>query len=256
MGSFDSQIKAKQDLFGAALAEATSLAFELDEVHFGEVSKEITGVSAGAPFRETYQPERAIKGDWSCDVTYGLMAGLAPNNAAVMILQLLGAGLISKESAQKQLPFDVDPVDMTTAIAQERARDSLLEGVAALAQSVPAAAQMGQDPLVIVKQLGAFLKALKNGDEIEEAAIMAFTPPEPTPEEQAAMEQEQAMTEALGGALGGLPPGMGPDGLMDGVAPGQAGMAPGGLPDIASMAASFRGGQADLGASVVRRRAI
>lgn len=269
MGSFDSQIKAAQDQFGHALAEATTIAFEMDEQLFGSMSKTIEGVSAGAPFRETYTASKAIGGEYSCDVTYGMLAGLAPNNAAVLMLQLLGAGLVSRESVQKQLPFDVDPVEMTSAITVERARDAMLEGVAALAQSIPAAAQVGQDPLEIVRQLSKFLQRVRGGSSVEDAAEAAFTPPEPT-EEEMQMQAEQEMMQGLGGMGGapggqpgmpGLPPGMGPDGLMSGVAPGQAGMPPGGLPDIANMVASFRGrgnagGSAEMSASVQRRRAI
>lgn len=254
MGSFDSQIKAAQDQFGHALAEATSLAFEMDECLFGAQSKTIAGVSAGAPFRETYSADKAIAGDYTCDVSYGMLAGLAPNNAAVMMLQLLGAELVSKEAVMKQLPFDVDPVEMSAAIAVERAREALLQGVAGLAQSIPAAAQVGQDPLMIVHQLGVFLKKVRAGASVEDATEAAFTPPPPSPEQQAAMAAQAA--GAPGGGGGGLPPGMGPDGTMSGVAPGQQGMAPGGLPDLSNMVASFSRGQADMSASVSRRRAV
>lgn len=253
MGSFDSQIKAAQDQFGHALAEATSLAFEMDEKLFGKMSKTIAGVSAGAPFRETYRADKAIGGDYNCDVTYGFLAGLAPNNAAVLMLQLLGAGLVSKESVQKQLPFDVDPVEMSSAITVERAREAILQGVAGLAQSIPAAAQAGQDPLAITRQLGVFSKKIRGGASVEDAAEAAFTPPPPTPEEQA----QQAAMAAMGGPGGsGLPPGLDPSGRMSGVAPGQAGMAPGGMPDLSNMVASFSQGRADLSASVSRRRAV
>lgn len=251
MGSYDMLIKSAQDQLGEALAGATSIAFEMDEKVFGDVSKKIEGVSAGAPYSMTYKAKDAINGDYTADVTYGLMAGLAPNNAVVMSLQLLGAGLVSKEMVQKNLPFDVDTMSMGQAITIERGRDAILEGVAALAQSIPAAAQMGQDPAMIVGQLAAFLGAIRKGDDIEDAAMKAFAPP-PAPK-GAELEGDEAL---MAGQAGGLPPGMGPDGMMQGVAPGQAGMAPGGMPDVANMIASFRGQKAELGASVQTRRAI
>jgi hypothetical protein len=253
MGSFDSMISTAQTQLGDALAEATSIAFEMDEKCFGGVSKKIVGISAGAPYELTYDPAKAINGAYECEVTYGLMAGLAPNNAVVMMLQLLGAGLVSKESVQRQLPFDVDPIEMNRAITMERGRDAMLEGIAAYAQSIPAQAAQGMDPRMAVQQIATFIEKVAAGDAVERAALAAFTPPEPTPEEQAAAEAEAAM---LGGGGPGLPPGLGPDGLMAGVAPGQAGMAPGGLPDVASMIASFRGGRPELSASVQTRRAI
>jgi hypothetical protein len=251
MGSFDMLIKSAQDQIGEALSGATSLAFEMDEKVFGDISKEIIGVSAGAPYKLTYKAKDAIAGDYSCEVTYGLMAGLAPNNATVLALQLLGAGLISKESVQKQLPFDVDPVQMGQAITLERTRDAVLEGIAALAQSIPAAAQAGQDPMMIVNQIVLFANAVSKGHDVEDAALAAFTP-QAAPKGQP-LEGDAALQAAAGG---GMPPGLGPDGLMTGVAPGQAGMPPGGMPDVANMIASFRGGRAEMGASVQTRRAI
>lgn len=252
MGSFDMQIKTAQDQFGEALSEATSIAFEMDCKAFGQMRKTIYGVSAGAPYKESYEPMAAIGEDYTCDVTYGFAAGLAPNNAVVMMLQLLGAGLVSKESVQKQLPFDVDPVQMGSAIAMERGRDAILEGVAALAQSIPAAAQMGQDPMMIVGQLATFLDKLRGGDDIEHAALAAFKPPEPAP----GLQGDAALAADAAAAGGGLPPGMGPSGLMSNVAPGQAGMAPGGMPDLLSLAAGFRGGGPEMGATVLNKRAI
>lgn len=253
MGSFDSMISIAQTQFGDALAEATSIAFEMDEKVFGGSSKKIVGVSAGAPYEISYDPAKTINGSYECETTYGLMAGLAPNNAVVMMLQLLGAGLVSKESVQRQLPFDVDPIEMGRAITMERGRDAMLEGIAAYAQSIPAQAAQGMDPRMAVQQIATFISEVRKGTSVEDSALVAFTPPEPSPEEQAAAE-----TAALGGGPGGmgLPPGMGPDGLMGGVAPGQAGMAPGGLPDVSSMVASFRQGKAELSGAVQTRRAI
>ncbi len=254
MGGFDMMIKSAQDQLGEALGGATSLAFEMDDKLFGDVSKEIIGVSASAPYKLRYTPKNALGGDYSCETTYGLAAGLAPNNAVVLMLQLLGAGLISKESVQKQLPFDVNSVEMSQAITMERARDAILEGVAALAQSIPAAAQMGQDPAMIVSQLAAFLSAVRKGKDIEDAALKAFAPPEAPQGRGPAGDEMLAAEAAAGGA--GLGGGMGPDGLMQGVAPGQAGMAPGGQPSVMDMVASFSRGKSDMGAAVRSRQAI
>jgi hypothetical protein len=46
-------------------------------------------------------------------------------------------------------------------------------------------------------------------------------------------------------------------GLLQGVAPGQAGMGPGGRPDLQGLIARIGGdGNAEMGASVMRRKAI
>ena len=245
MGGFDMLIKSAQDQLGEALAGATSLAFEMDEKLFGDVQKEIIGISAGAPYKEKYTPKRAIGGDYSVECTYGLAAGLAPNNAVVLMLQLLGAGLISKESVQKQLPFDVNSVEMAQAIAMERARDAILEGMAGYAQSIPAQAAQGMNPAMAITQLATFLTSVRKGKDIEEAALEAFAPPEPPPGQGPEGDQ---MLAAEAAAQQAGPPGMG------GAPAGPEG--PQALPDVASMVAAFRGGRADLSASVKRNQLI
>jgi hypothetical protein len=243
MGSFDMLIKTAQDQFGDGLREATSLAFEMDEKLWPSEEKSISGISAGAPYALKYRPEKAIGGDYSCEVTYGLAAGLAPNNAVVLMLQLLGAGLVSKESVQKQLPFDVDPLEMNQAITLEQGRAAILAGVQSYAQSIPAMAAQGMDPMQALTQISTFMKEVRNGKDIEAAALKAFTPPEPSPEELAAQEQAAAM--AAGGGPGG--------GLVPGAVPGATPAGAEGVPqDIASMVASFRGGRAEMGAAVKR----
>ncbi len=247
MGGFDTLIKSAQDQLGAALGEATSIAFMMDEKMFGDVQKRIIGTSAGAgaPYDVKYTAKNAIKGDYSCETTYGLLAGLAPNNAVILALQLLGAGLISKEMVQKNLPFDVDTTAMAQAITIERTRDAILEGVSALSQTIPSAAQMGQDPRMVVSQMAAFVAAVGKGESIEDAALKAFAPPEPPPGAPAP-EGDQMLAEAAAaqGAMGG---GMAPPGMDQG---------PQALPDIMSMMNSFRGGKAEMSVSQKRNTLI
>jgi hypothetical protein len=91
------------------------------------------------------------------------------------------------------------------------------------------------------------------------AALEAFTPPEPDPSEI------PPSGPGMPGDAGAVPPGgpgdpgmaMGPGGLLRGVAPGQAGMPPGGLPTILNTAASLRGdqGRPEMSATILRRRA-
>lgn len=242
MGGFDMLIKSAQDQMGEALSGATALAFEMDEKLFGDVSKEIIGISAGAPYKLTYKAAEAIAGDYSCETTYGLAAGLAPNNAVVLLLQLLGAQLVSKEAVMNQMPFDINSVEMMQAITMERARDAILEGVSQLATSIPAAAQMGQDPAMIVAQLATFLEAIRKGKPVEDAALKAFTPPEQA--KAPAPEGDAGLAAGLEGAPGGGMPAV----------PGQEQQF---VPsDIMSMVSSFRGGRPDMGASVKRNVGI
>jgi len=242
MGSFDMLIKSAQDQFGEGLREATSIAFEMDEKYWGGMSKNIEGISAGAPYEITYRPDRDIAGAYDAEVSYGLAAGLAPNNAVVMMLQLLGAKLISKEAVQKQLPFDVDPIEMNTAITMESGREAILAGIMGYAQAIPQMAAQGADPSMPLQQISSFLDAVRKGTDIEAAALKAFTPPQPSPQDQAAAAAQQGAPGAPGpgGPVGGPPAGGGLQLPQQQAAP----------PNLMQMVAQMRGGQAQLNGSV------
>ncbi len=76
MGAFDTQIKSAQAIFASALREVISICFEVDEKVFPG-SKTIRGVDSGSPYEITYEPSKDIKGDYSADVRYGMLAGSA-----------------------------------------------------------------------------------------------------------------------------------------------------------------------------------
>ena len=81
MGGFD---RSRQPvIIGEALQDAIAMAFELDEKLWGDQKKNIHGVENGQPYTLTYVPSREIRGDYTVDVEYGLMAGLDPNRALV-----------------------------------------------------------------------------------------------------------------------------------------------------------------------------
>ena len=77
MGAFDTQVKSAQAIFASALRDVISVCFEVDERLF-PVEKTIRGVDSGAPYEITYSPRKDIKGDFSADVRYGMLAGLNP----------------------------------------------------------------------------------------------------------------------------------------------------------------------------------
>ena len=106
MGAFDTQIKSAQAVFASALRDVISICFEVDEKIYPD-EKTIRGVDAGSPYEITYKPNKDIKGDYSADVRYGMLAGLNPAQGLIFMLQALGAGLISKDMAMRELPFGV-----------------------------------------------------------------------------------------------------------------------------------------------------
>jgi hypothetical protein len=249
MGAFDTQIKTYQVAAQVALQNVMRLCFKMDTVYWPGVERTIRGRSQGAPYEVAYKPSRDIRGDYSCDVSYGFAAGLDPNRAVVMMLQLRAERLFSRDFMARQLPFGYDVTSELAKVQVEDGREALLQSMYALAQSIPAMAQMGLDPAATVHQLSAVIKGIQKGRAVEDIVSEVFAPPEPPP---TAEPSEGAPVDATTGGLGG---GLTPSGLMGGVPAGQAGMAPGGRPDLSVMLAGLTaGGAPQMSASTMRRR--
>jgi hypothetical protein len=254
LGGFDTQVKTAQLMFEQALEQVLSLMLRADEAWFGNVKKTVRGTANGTRFEESYIPSKDIGGDYTVDVTYGFAAGMDPNRALVFMLQLRGDNLISRDTVQRQLPFDVDVVQMQQSIDIEDTRDALKQAVFGLGQAIPALAAQVADPqqvMGVIEKLAGVIKERERGVTIEDAVAKLFAPPpppEPTPEQLAA--------GGVGGA-GADVEGLGADGLPEGVAAGQAGLPPGGRPDLQVLLAGLSSsGKPTLASSVNRRLPI
>jgi hypothetical protein len=261
MSGFDTQVRTGQAMFAASLTKLMRLAFMVDESLFTDEVKTLRGNSDGTPYEIKYRPDRDIKGDYTVDVQYGLMAGLDPNKALVFGLQARGDRLISRDFLRRQMPFALNANEEEQRVDIEEMRDALKQAVAGYAQAIPVLAQNGQDPGDILSRLSQIIIGRQKGRAIEDVISEAFAPeeePEPGVEAEGMSPEEEMMA----GAPGELPPGEGGEGLeglsssglMRGVAPGQAGMAAGGRPDLQMLLAGIgRGGEANLQANVSRR---
>jgi hypothetical protein len=251
LGGFDSQIKTAQLAFKVGFQDALRLCFKMDEKLWPNTRKEVSGQFAGSPYQVTYTPAKDINGNHSIDVSYGFAAGMDPNRAVVMMLQLRAEKLFSRDYMARQLPFDYDVGEEFTKISVEDAREAMLQSVYGYAQSIPALAQMGMDPGEAVARMAQIVKGLQKGGSVEEVVAEAFTP-EPAPPPAASGAEGPPGAEGGPGGVGG---GLTDSGLMRGVAPGQAGTAPGGRPDLSVMLAGLTGsGQPSMSAFTMRRR--
>lgn len=256
LGTFDTQVQTAQNVFSELLRKATRLAFKLDEVYWPHKRKTIRGTSEGTPFEDNYIPSKDIDGDYTCDITYGMMSGMDPNRGLVFILQALGAGLVDKQTAIRQLPLEIDSTQLVQNIEVERMREAGLAGLLATAQAIGPIITQGGDVSSILSGLAHAIKDRQSGKPIEEA-LLRFAPPPPQPG-----QQQQGGPDASGGSpdgsggpgQGGMPPpGLEPSGLLQGVAPGQAGTPPGGRPSVQQLLASLgSNGQPNLHAGVRR----
>lgn len=238
------QVQAAQVVFKYALEQVTSLCFEMDVTLWPHAKKTIEGFLTGKPFQITYTPAKDIGDSWTCKVMYGFTAGMSPAQAAVMLLQLRGDKWVSRDTARRHAPIEIDPDEEQRAVDQELMEDGLLQGFAAYLQAMGPMAMQGQDPTVVLTSAAKAIELRTKGKPLHQAILEAMPQPEAPP-----------APEAVPG--GELPPGIQDNGLPQGVAPGQAGMPPGGMPAITSLMAELRGsGQPRMSATVMRKQAI
>ena len=208
---YDTHIKSLQGRLASGLSDIIEMCFELDEKLWGNVEKSVNGLRDGAPFEVRYKPSRDIAGDYKCSVSYGLTAGLDPNRSLVYVLQALTSGVISKDTAQRQLPFDLDVTAEQKQIYIENTRDAISAAMAGLAQALPAMAMQGADPTPVIAKMSAYAQALQKGATVEDAAEKAFyTPPQPPPEQQAPAGPGAATPEGPPQGPPAPPGGLGP----------------------------------------------
>jgi hypothetical protein len=238
MGAFDTQVKSAQSIFATALRDVLKICFEVDEKIY-PVKKTIRGVDAGSPYEITYTPAKDIKGDYSADVRYGMLAGLNPAQGLIFMLQALGGGLISKDLAMRELPFTVNVTQELEKIEIEKMRDSLLGSITAYTQAIPQMATQGQDASEVVRKIAAVIKARQKGQALEDAIEASFAPQQQVPPAGAAPMVEQPSPAPAAVPAGGSPS---PEG-MPMAEPGAPVM--GGAPDvqtlISAMTASGKG---------------
>lgn len=248
-GGYDIQIATGQAVIGAALEQALMLCYEMDEKFWPDATKTVTGVINGTPFQQTYTPRKDIAGDHRVAVSYGFASGMNPNQALVFLLQLRGDQLVSRDFVQRQLPMDIDVSALQAQIDNEEVTDALKQGVFGMLASIGIMAQQGMDPTQILRNASKIIALREKGTPIHEAILQTFQAPPPPPS-PAGGGPGAPGSEGSPGALAGMNP---TTGSPMGVAPGQAGMGPGGRPDLQTLLAGLSSsGAPDLRASVKR----
>lgn len=251
MGGFNTVITTGQAVIAQALARAIELCFEMDEKLWPGEKKVVSGVVQGTPFEETYTPARDIKGSYTTDVTYGFAAGQDPARAIVALLQLRGDQLVSRDFVQRQLPMDLDVVQLQTQIDNEQFTDALKQGIMAYMQAILPMAQQGMvDPLDALTKTAKLIEEREKGTAVHDAVLKVFKP-----KEQPAQAQDP-LAALMGGGGPAAPGGPG------GGAPPQGSTAPGGAGqpqgfDMMSLLAGLTGkGEATMSARTQRQTGI
>jgi hypothetical protein len=229
---FDTQIKAAQAQFARVFVELVAICFKTDEKVFGNTVKEIRGVDDGTPYTLKYNPRKAINGDYTVDVRYGIMSGMNPNNATVALLQMRSDKLVSRDYVRRELPIEINVTQEEQKVDIEEMRDALRAAIGQTALAIPQMVAQGQDPTKILNSFAEMIKGRQKGLTIESVVEKAFTP-EPQPE---------MPTMAPQSPVAGMAPASASQPSMEqpgGAAPAAGG--PQGKPDIASLLASIGG---------------
>ena len=237
---FDTQIKAAQSQFARLFTELVGLCFKVDEKIFGNKVKEIRGIDDGTPFTMKYVPAKVINGDYTVDVRYGIMSGMDPNRATIALLQMRSDKLVSRDYVRRELPVEINVSQEEQKVDIEEMRDALRVAVAQYAQTIPMAAQAGQDPSQIITRIAEVIKGRQKGKQIETIVEEAFAP-EPQP--QAPAMAPDMMNPAAGAvpAPASAQPQVQPGGATPAAGSPTPPEAPQGKPDIASLLASIGG---------------
>jgi hypothetical protein len=230
---FDTQIKAAQAQFARVFAELVSMCFEADEKLFGNKVKEIRGIDDGTPYTMKYVPSRAINGDYTVDVRYGIMSGLDPNRAVIALLQMRSDKLVSRDYVRREIPVEINVTQEEQKVDIEEMRDALRVAVAQYAQAIPALAAQGQDPSQIISRIAEVIQGRQKGMQIENIVEKAFML-EPQPQAPIGMPQMPVAGAAPAPASQPTP-------VQTGGAAPAPGQQPQGKPDIASLLASIGG---------------
>ena len=205
MGGFDTQVKSAQAIFASALKDVVSLCFEIDEALFN-YEKTIRGVDAGSPYSLEYLPSKDIKGDYSSDVRYGMLAGLNPAQGLIFMLQALGGKLISRDMAMRELPFGINVTKEQEKIEVEEMRNTLVTSLQSSAQAIPEMIAQGGDPTAIVKKIADVIKMRQKGVAIEDAINSVFAPELPAAGAPTVEQPSPAPAAPAAGAIGGGQP--------------------------------------------------
>jgi len=257
MGAFDSQIKSAQAIFTTALRDVISLCFEADEKIFN-VEKTIRGVDAGSPYAITYLPSKDIKGDYSADVRYGMLAGLNPAQGLIFMLQALGGKLISKDLAMRELPFNVNVTMEQEKIETEDLRSALLGALSATAQAIPQMVVQGGDPSNIVRNIATVIQQRQKGRTLEDIVEEVFAPQNPPA--GAAQTVESPVSQIPGAPAGGAPQGEAAGPVGQGAPEGPPFKGPGEVtqrPELQSILAGLSSaGKVSGGARTITRRTV
>lgn len=186
-GQLSSAVRNIQRLIGNMRQDLNGISFKFDEEYLN-VEKALMFPVGN---KKTYKPQRDIDGIYMNRVVYGAGAGIDRSAADIRVLQHVGAGIISKQTAREQTEYIRDANSEKERIEREASENVLL-------QKFLSDADLRTTMRVITlqedgKSLSEAVAIIQKEDEANAAA----QPPMPGPEGMPEMEGEAPPDAAL-----------------------------------------------------------
>ena len=185
-------VEEYQRSLSIALENIDARRLEWDEIMYPEGSKPMNGVLGGTGYVEDYNPSKDIAGQWLVRREYGPMAGIDEPSKIVAGIQLLQAGILSREDFRAMM-HNLGDLDLVRDnVRRERAEETLWTLLEQAGMSQDPAEQQ-QAKLIATK---IFANPDKAGEELEK--FFTAEEPQPSPEEQAMLAAAQPGPEFAG----------------------------------------------------------
>lgn len=198
MGQLDARLAVAHQQFEHFYSQLYGFMLAMDEVYC-DGEKTIVGDSEEDTV-EKYRPSRDVNGAWIVECTYGLGAGSDPANTEMRLHMHLNGGLISRETARRELPFLEDPDGEELKVFRQTMLDAFQQAILAQATTLG-------DPTLAAEAL----KLLRTDDVdfeevIEKLVEFITTPPEEAPADMmGGTGAEEAVMGMESMARGGIP---------------------------------------------------
>lgn len=150
------------------MMDLDALRFEWLEKYYGDSELNMFGVAQGAPFAETYIPNKDIHGDYVTRRVHGAMAGFDDATKIVTGLQLVQGEVIDVDTFREQIDGLENHQKIKERILADKAESIFMNSLAARAEQ--------GDPLAT----DAAIQLLPAG-QMREIAEKVFAPPEQAP---------------------------------------------------------------------------
>jgi hypothetical protein len=185
-GSLSSAVREIQDNMADLRKQLHYICFKIEEKWLPKDKPLLRAVGK----KKTYNPETDINGVYEHRILFGAAAGMDRQYADVRVLQHVGSGLISKQTARGQLDYLDDPTSEQNYIDKEQLSTVLFQRFSA-------------DPNTPLSAVAEALVEMGKGKDLVE--VMEA-------QAKAMLQREEEMKQAALGAQGGeqLPAGEGP----------------------------------------------